>query len=288
MVGKITPQGQPDLSFGHGGWSVLPYGGTVASVVQEPSGEIAIAASADESGCCTTNWIAAVSPTGGLDTSFGTGGREELPTGEDSGVGPLVLEPNGDILAPVGYGNMGCWGTSLEMLTPTGQPVPRFQQSLARFWRALHLGAFIGAVYPDGGGFAVIGTGQQPCYGSKSAPSAAGLIARFTTDGEQLGRTIQFASRTFGALQAFPDGNDVLITEWPYANSSRLTVKALRRDGRLDTGFARNGVVEVRTPGSGMNAALQTVLSISQAGPGKLVLVAQDDSNQLQLTRLEF
>ena len=36
-----------------------------------------------------------------------------------------------------------------------------------------------------------------------------------------------------------------------------------------------------------MNAALQTELSISGAGPGTIVIVAQDGGNQLQLTRLD-
>jgi hypothetical protein len=287
MLGKVTPQGQPDLSFGHEGWSVLPFGGEVASVVQEPSGEIVIAGGNGGAGCCTTNWMAALSSTGRLDTAFGAGGRTGLPTGEDSGVGTPVLEPNGDILAPVGYGNMGCWGMSLEMLAPAGRPVPLFQRRLRRFWQALHVGAFVGDVYADGAGFTVIGTGQKSCYGSRPAPSSTGLVARFTAGGEQVGQTIKFPSRMFGSLQAFPEGNDTLIAELPYANSTRLTVEALRRNASLDTGFASNGLAEIRTPWSGMNAALQTELSISGAGPGTIVIVAQDGGNQLQLTRLD-
>ena len=287
IVGEVTPQGQSNLSFGHEGWTVLPFGGAVASVVQEPSGEIMIAAGNGGGGCCTTNWMAALSATGRLETAFGAGGRARLPTGEDSGVGTLALEPNGDILAPVDYGNMGCWGMSLEMLAPAGRPVPLFQQRLRRFWQALHLGAFVGDVYADGAGFTVIGTGQKPCYGSRPASSSTGLIARFTGDGEQVGRTIRFPSRMFGSLQAFPDGNDILIAESPYANSTRLTVEARRRNASLDTGFASNGVAEIRTPWSGTDAALQTELSISEAGPGTIVIVAQDGGNQLQLTRLD-
>ncbi len=121
LVGKVTARAQTDLSFGNEGWSVLPFGGQVASVVQKPSGEIVIAGSNGGGGCCTTNWMAALSSSGRLETAFGPVGREGLPTGEDSGVGGLVLEPNGNILAPVGYGNMGCWGMSLEMLAPNGR-----------------------------------------------------------------------------------------------------------------------------------------------------------------------
>jgi hypothetical protein len=258
------------------------------SVVEEPSGEIVIAANNGGSGCCTTNWMAALSSSGQLETAFGARGREELPTGEDSGVGTPVLEPNGDILAPVGYGNMGCWGMSLEMLTPTGQPVPSFRQRLDRFWQTLHLGAFGGDVYADDAGFTVIGIGQKPCYGSRPAPSSTGLIARFAADGKQVGPTTKFSSGTFESLQAFPQGTDILIAESPYANSTRLTLEALRRNASLDTSFASNGVAEIRTPWNGTNAALQTQVSISEAGPGKIVIVAQDGGNQLQLTRLDF
>ena len=287
IVGKVTAQGQPDLSFGHRGWSLLPFGGEVASVVQQPSGELALAATNGGAGCCTTNWIATLSATGRPDSQFGNGGREELPTGEDSGPASLVTEPNGDVLAPVDYGNMGCWGMSLEMLEPAGHQVPLFQQRLNRFWKALHFGAFTGSVYADGAGFTIIGTGQAHCYASKPAASATGLIARFGTDGKQIGRTLRFASTRFGSLYASADGNDTLIAESPYANSTRLTLELLRPDASLDTGFATGGVAEIRTPWTGMGATLQTQLSITEAGPGTIVIVAQDAGRQLQLTRLD-
>lgn len=285
VVGEITPQGQPDRSFGTDGWSLLPFREEAESVVQEPSGEIVIGASKG-SGCCVTNSMAALSPAGHLDTAFGAGGREAIPTGEDSGVAPPVLEPNGDILASVGYGNMGCWGMSLEMLTSTGQPVPMFQQRLGRFWETLRLDAFEGDVYTDGSGFTVIGTGQKPCYGFKPSRSATGLIARFSADGQQIGETIKFPSSMDGAVQAFPDGNDTLIVESPYANRTELTIEALRPDGSLDTGFARDGVAQIRTPWRGANAALETMVSISQAGPHTILFVAQDGGNQIQVLRL--
>jgi hypothetical protein len=231
--------------------------------------------------------MATLSSTGQLETAFGAGGRAGLPTGEDSGVATPVLEPNGDILAPIGYGNMGCWGMSLEMLAPSGQPVPLFRRRLSRFWQRLHLGAFEGDAYADGAGFTVIGTGQRPCYGFKSSRSATGLIAHFAADGQQIGRTIKFPSPMYGTVQAFPDGNDTLIAEAPYANATRLTIEALRPNGSLDPGFASNGVAQIRTPWRGTDAPLETMVSVSQAGPGTLVIVAQDGGTQLQLTRLD-
>jgi hypothetical protein len=286
IVGKVTAQGQPDASFGDDGWSVLRFGDEVESLVEEPSGQVVIGAGSG-SGCCVTNSMAALSSTGQLEAGFGTGGRAQLPSGEDSGVGTPVLEPNGDILAAIGYGNMGCWGTSLEMLTPTGQPVPLFEQRLRRFWQALHLGAFVGDVFADGAGFTVIGTGQEPCYGTNPAPSATGLIARFAAGGEQVGQTIKFPSRMFGTSQAFPEGEDALVAASPYANSTLLTIEALHPDGAVDPAFASHGVARIRTPWRGRNATLQTMVSISDAGTGTIVIVAQDGGNQLQLTRLD-
>jgi hypothetical protein len=287
IVGKVTPQGQPELSFGHKGWSLLPFEGDVASVVQQPSGDIALAGTNAGGGCCTTNWMATLSSTGQRQTQFGNGGRAELPTGEDSGPASLVTEPNGDVLAPVDYGNMGCWGMSLEMVEPAGQPVPLFQQRLGKFWKTLHFGAFTGSVFADGSGFTIVGTGQTTCYASKPAPSATGLIAHFDTDGKEIGRTLRFASTRFGSFYASRDGNDTLIAESPYANSTRVTLELLRPNASLDNAFATGGVAEIRTPWTGMGATLQTQLSITEASPDTIVIVAQDAGSQLQLTRLD-
>lgn len=134
VVGEINGRGQVDPAFGDGGWAVLPFRGELTAVVQAPSGRIVIAGDNGGGGCCTLNWAAALSPRGQLERRFGSHGRTELPTGEDSGVQALALEPNGDILASVGYGLMGCWGVAVSTLTPSGRPLPLFGKRLARFW----------------------------------------------------------------------------------------------------------------------------------------------------------
>jgi hypothetical protein len=285
IVGEITAQGQPNTSFGTQGWTLLASSEQVESIVQEPSGQIVIGGSTG-GGCCVTNSLLAISSTGQLESAFGTGGRETLPSGEDSGVGQPVLEPNGDILTPIGYGNMGCWGVSLEMLGSTGEPVQMFEPRLARFWQTLHFGAFTGDMEANGAGFTIIGTGQKPCYGTKSSRSATGVIASFAADGEQIGQTIRFPSPMVGTLQAFPDGNDTLVAEGPYGNATRLTVEALLPNGSLDDSFADNGVARIRTPWPGQNAALETMVSLHAAGPGTIVIVGHDGGNQIELTRL--
>ncbi len=290
VVGEVTPRGRLDRTFGEAGWTVLPYRGAVTAVVEEPSGRIVVGGDNGGGGCCTLNWASALSPHGTLDRGFGTKGREQLPTGEDSGVEALALEPNGDILAQVGYGNMGCWGTALAMLTPSGRPVPTFAKRLARFWKRFTFGAFEGDAYADGDGFTLVGTGQRPCASGPtySAPSARGLIARFRPDGELVGQPIRFASRLVG-VQAFQNGADTLIATSPYADPSDLTLTDLHPDGSTDPQFGRNGHVRIRMPRKGRDGAVTTTVSASLVTAGELVVIATSDSkNQVQLTRVRF
>jgi hypothetical protein len=289
VVGEVTPSGRIDGAFGKGGWTVLPFRGEVSAVVQERSGRIFVGGDNGGGGCCTLNWAAALSARGQLDRSFGRHGRAELPTGEDSGVGSVALEPNGDILAKVGYGNMGCWGTALAMLTPSGRPVPTFRKRLDRFWRGLGFGAFVGDAYIDGDGFTLVGTGQRPCAEgpSFSAPSSTGLIARFRVDGVPVSGTIRVPSRLYGTVVATHDGNDILVVESPYADPTRLTITARRADGSIDRRFGSNGRASIRTPWRGFNAKLDTAVSIARAGPRAVVVVATR-SGRLQVIRVRF
>ncbi|HTU78973.1 MAG TPA: hypothetical protein VMF09_09465 [Solirubrobacteraceae bacterium] len=274
VVGEVTSRGRLDPTFARGGWSVLPFEGGVTAVLQEPSGRIIIAGNQHASGCCTVNWAAALSARGRLEHAFGRAGRVELPTGESSGIERMAFEPNGDILVKVGHGNMGCWGTSLAMLTPSGQPVPLFAERLSQFWQGLGLHAFVGDVYVEGEGFTLAGTGQKPCYdeppGSK-AP-ATGLLARFRPDGELDGPTIRFPSRMYGTVNAFRDGGDTLLVEYPYSETGQVTVTARRANGALDPRFGSLGRVEIHIPERSREA--RATLEILKAAPGEISLVA--------------
>jgi hypothetical protein len=288
VVGAVTPVGKVDPSFGSGGWTVLPLHGEVRAVLSEPSGRLVIGGDNGGGGCCTVNWAAAVSARGRLEDGFGTQGREELPTGEDSGVEALAREPNGDILAQVGYGNMGCWGVGLAMLMPSGTPVPRFVERLNRFWKGLGFGAFVGGIYLDGEGFTLVGTGQTSCAEGPSS-SATGLIARFRADGRPSADTIRFPSKLYGSLQAFAHGKDALVVESAYGDSTELTVTARRPDGSADSRFGNRGQALIRTPWKGRNAALETSVSLTQASPNTFVVVAtMSGQHQLQLIRVRL
>jgi hypothetical protein len=284
VIGEITARGQLDPSFARDGWSVLPFQGEVTSVIQEPSGRIIIGGNEHASGCCTVNWAAALSPSGQLKLGFGSHGRVELPTGESSGIQELTVEPNGDILVDVGYGNMGCWGTSIAMLTPTGKREPMFAQRLEHFWRDEGFHAFIGDSYVDGEGFTLVGTGQKPCYevplGSK-AP-ATGLIARFRVDGTLADPAIRFHSPMYGSVQALPMGHDIVIAEQIYSGRGGIALTALRPDGSTDSRFASQGHAQIRAPW--VEAITEPAFSIARSSPGQAVLIAtRPEGDQLQL-----
>jgi hypothetical protein len=254
---------------------VLPFEGAVTAVLQEPSGRILIGGSEHASGCCTVNWAAALSAHGQLEHAFGGHGRVKLPTGESSAIEGMALEPNGDILVKVGHGNMGCWGTSLAMLTPSGQPVPLFAERLDRFWQGLGLHAFVGDIYIEGEGFNLVGTGQKPCYDEPpgSTAPATGLLARFRPNGEPDGPTIRFPSRMYGTVQAFRDGGDTFLVEYPYSDPTQATVTARHADGALDSRFGSLGRAQIRTPER--SGELPPTLEIIKAAPGEISLIAK-------------
>jgi len=295
LVGEVTAHGQLDPTFGRGGWSALPFEGAVTKVRQEPSGRIILAGGEHFSGCCTVNWAAAVSASGQLERSFGTDGRVELPTGESSSVQELLHEPDGEIVVEIGGGNMGCWGTSLALLTPSGRPLPRFAGFAGRiagkpgrFWEGLGLHAFIGDSYIEGEGFVMLGTGQRPCDEERPGVvvPATGILARFRANGTIAGPVIRFPSRMYGTVSAFPDGQDVVLAEAPYNERANLTLTALRPNGSTDVRFGDRGHARIHTPWEGLGSE---DVSIIKASPTELVLVATNqEDNQVEITHVRL
>ena len=187
--------------------------------------------------------------------------------GPDSGVEALALEPNSDVLVDVAYGNMGCWGLQLTMLTPSGRPVPLFRERLDRFWHKLGFNAFDGDAYVDGRGLTLVGAGQKPCFLRVPAPSATGLIAHFRTDGQPAGRTHRFSSRIVEGVQPFHSGDRTFVVTGTYGDSTKLTMTARRPDGSTDPRFGNRGRAWVHLPWRGRNAALDTIVSVTEARP---------------------
>jgi hypothetical protein len=292
VIGEVSRRGQLDPTFGNGGWVVLPFQGEATTIVQEPSGRIVIGGDNLGGGCCLVNSVAALSPRGQLQRAFGKRGRTVLrvPTGE-AGIEALMLMPRGDILAAVGYGNNGCWGVALAKLTSSGRPVSAFAQRTNRFWQRLGFSAFVGDTYSDAQGFTLTGTGQRPCSDGSlsSAPSATGLMVHFRTDGQPIGSPVRFPSRMYGDVRAFHAGHETFVLVSQYADPTRLTLTARRRDGSIDPRFGSHGRARIHAPWSGRNSALDTMVSITKARPSAIVVIATRYGRaQVQVVRVRL
>jgi len=308
VVAEITEHGTLDTSFGDDGWALLPFRAGARAILQEPSGRIIVGGEEPRVGRPESNWAAALSAHGQFDPTFGGHGRVELPTGGDSGIDRLELEPDGDILVKVSGGKMGCFYTKLAMMTPSGQPVPKFATRLDRFWRATGFHAFVGDVYIDGDGFTLVGTGQGPCFDSPTSPSSlTGVIARFLSDGRAAAPTIRFPSRISarawdGQAWAFPESGDIFFVTEPYFHAEPLepvALTALRPNGSADPQFAIHGRAQILAGGrEGSGERLSGVIRIINAGPGEITLLAEVEHDlittkpselaELQLIRLRL
>jgi hypothetical protein len=290
VAGAVTSKGQLDPTFGTDGWTALPLNGEASQVVQEASGEIIVGGDNNGGGCCTVNHVAGLTAHGTYDSAFGNSGSTALPTGEDSGVSSLSLLPDGDILAQVDYGNMGCWGHRMALLTPVGKPAAGFAAGMNRFWRTHSFGAFVGDAYVDGSDITIVGTGQRGCADGRklSGKTAHGLIARFTESGAVVGRATRFPSKlASGGLDAFPRGGNTLLAEGSYGNSSVEVLRLIGPGGSTVTTFGKNGVVRITLPWQGAQATLLNGITNEAVAPTLTIVATVDAKTLLATIRLD-
>jgi hypothetical protein len=230
----------------------------------------------------------ALTPTGQLDKAFGNNGSVVLPTGEDSGVSGLSQLPDGDILAQVNYGNMGCWGHRLALFTAAGKPVAGFAAGMNHFWGTHSYGAFVGDAYGDATGITLIGMGQRGCADGRkiSGKTAHGVIAHFSESGTVVGTVTRFPSKLYGELDAFPRGVNTLLVEGSFGDTSIELLRLLGPDGTPVTSFGSNGVVRLTVPWPGAQADFLNGITDEAIAPSLTVVCTVDGKTQLGITRL--
>jgi hypothetical protein len=300
LVAEVTAGGTLDSSFGEDGWVLLPFAGTANTIVQEPSGQI-IVDGEELTYAHFSEWMTALSPEGLLDGTFGGHGRVNFFADPVHAIEGLGLEPDGDILVADGGGRMGCYEKSLTLLSPSGEPVPRFDSRLARFWKALGFSTFLGDAVIRGDGFALVGTGQRQCLERPHAtrPRRPGVIALFQPDGEQAGPTVRFPSKMFWGSSAFVEGHDIMVLTSRYGQEIDLgeherSLIALEPDGSPDPRFASHGRAQITIPETEDDDQLSTHVSSSVAVPGEINLLATPElatpskPPELQLIRLRL
>jgi uncharacterized delta-60 repeat protein len=281
--------GRPDDGFGRRGVFALKLS-RVAEVERAAvagdarDGYVALASLEDDRGV-----LVRVTPTGGLDRSFGDGGFVRL------GGGPW------DAVALTGDGRIVLAGSvagqlAVERLLPDGSPDPAFGTAgLAllrvdpippdpyfRDFTELRAEAADVAVEPDG---SVVAVGNLRLLHDDSRLDAGTAVVRLTADGRPDpgfagGGVLEATAATGGQLKRLnrvvpqPDGKLLLAG----STQGRLAVAQLSPDGRFDAGFAHGGLLVTGTDsfdygeGIGQPGDARTVLVRAD---GRLIVVGQ-------------
>lgn len=275
FVGKLTAGGQLDQAFGDHGWALLPWAGTATTIAVAPNGNIVVGGLGNDNGISS---VGEISAQGRPVTSFGTRGQTAMPPWHDGGVDGVWIEPDGNILALVGGGNMGCWGVTAVTLTPSGRGVPGFTAAFDRALksadpdRASGLPIFVGGLTVGSHGFHLVGTAQDDCVGNppqqKPNPSQRVIDIAFGYDGNldtAFGKdgVTSFSAPMASLAWVLPQSDaSVLLVTSPYRGGpdqrrrDDVFVYRISDTGRLETNYADHGLAVVTLPyvlGSGVD-----------------------------------
>jgi hypothetical protein len=257
LVARLDASGSLDPTFGSGGWTALPWPGSVYAIAETPSGDIVLGGT-EGGGAGVKAWIGEVNADGGIVSQFGSGGRSPVPVHRDDSVITRVwAEPDGDIFALVPGGLMGCWGISISAFTSSGSPVPSFQSNFtAAMRRVSPSGIFVGDVVVRPTDFLLLGTEQSTCVLHPSR-TAQGRVVAFQLDGKLDPRFAASGQATFSSpmaqsVWALPRNNGGFVMAaqpaFPQSKATQLSFLDFSAGGTIDHAFGSHGVAEVQLP----------------------------------------
>ena len=302
LVARLDARGRLDPTFGSGGWTVLPWPGSVSAIAVTPSGNIVLGGS-QGGGCCVREWVGELNAGGGVVSDFGSGGRARIPVyGDDSGITRVWVEPDGDVFALTSGGNMGCWGISISALTSSGTPVPSFQSNFtAAMRRVSPSGIFVGDVIVRSTGFLLLGTEQSTCVTSISSRTAQGRIAAFQLNGKLESRFAAngeagFSSPMAQPVWALPRNNGgfvmaaapVFIQSNPHAKAE-LSFFDFSANGKIDHTFGNSGVADVQLPYLSQSFPASAVpITLATNGAVSVLVASTASGRGLRLIQLPY
>jgi uncharacterized delta-60 repeat protein len=203
---KLTPAGVPDKTFGSGGFAVFASlsGGGLDSVAVAPSGEVYLVGSVQFAGMTYRDGcIAAVTPSGALDTTFG------------GGSGYVLADPTGTQYTEF-------QDAAVQTLTVNGQSVSRLIAS-----------GYIDTPQPDGS--------RDPGFEAYVAAYTLGgaLDTSFGSGGRFIDSNPNLADSSQLTLEA--DGS--IVVEWiqSVVTPAQLVIGHLTANGTADTSFGSDG-----------------------------------------------
>jgi uncharacterized delta-60 repeat protein len=264
LIERFNTNGSPDASFGSGGVVKLlgsSFGDGYAVAIQS-NGDI-LAGGAEAPSAVPYATVARLDPNGALDSSFGSGGIDELNLGAYSPVQALAIQPNGDIVL-AGSQSPGLQATNalIARLKPTGA----LDTSFAGTGAIAHQYAPAGGAYSSFNAVAVESNGDIVAVGNASAggETADALAVRFTAAGA--------ADSSFGtagvaltpsatdwieennvvpgadALAIAPNGDIIAAGQYDDSVLTYGSLWAFNSHGQLDTSFGSSGVAVFTDP----------------------------------------
>lgn len=290
VVVRVEADGTPDTSFSSDGRFTLDFGGnddTCAAVVIQADGRIVVAG-ATQDDTARNFALARFHPSGALDTTFGTGGRQQVQFdvfgANNSEALAIAVQPNGRLLVA---GNMSVTGVTRQMAVARLLPDGSYDSSFNGIGRQRVQG--IGDVatdYSRAHAIALDASGRILLAGQASKYTNDILetdfaAARLLPDGS-LDETFGDGGHTtvgfdFGgdtgsntdvahALRWMPDGRIVLAGEADVSATATpnmdMAFVRLLADGMPDAAFGTNGrtLVEFDRSPSGYDVARALVL----------------------------
>ncbi len=247
-VVRLNSNGIPDASFGSGGVSVVSLGNRApnvgSAVLLQPNGDILVCSTLISVGRGQPyqTALARFTPTGAIDTSFGSQGLS-IQTGVN-GCTALALLSNADYLVVNSQAIAEFTPNGTAKSTVTGGTVVATSQTNA---------AFVSSIFDPSGNYLL---GSEPFVGRESrGHNSSAEVLRFTQTGtEVLNSTFHFSGTGGSGIEALvrglaiqANGDIVAVGEQiTFTQSGTVTVNGLARltpTGSLDTTFGTGGTV---------------------------------------------
>jgi hypothetical protein len=299
LVARLRASGSLDAAFGSGGWTVIPWPGSVTAIAVTPSGGIVLGGT-EGGGADVREWVGELNADGGIVSDFGSGGRSAIPVYRDDSVLTRVwAEPDGEIFALAEGGDMGCWGINVFALTSSGSPVPSFQSNFTAAMRHVSpSGIFIGDVIVRSTDFLLLGTEQSTCV-TRPSRTAQGRVVAFQPNGELDPRFAVNGEASFNSPMADPvwalprnDGEFVMAAKPvfqsnPHANE--MSFFDFSADGSIDHAFGSQGVAYLQLPYLSQSFPA-TIVPITLATNGQVSALVTSTANgqALRLVQLSY
>ncbi|MGN6276083.1 MAG: delta-60 repeat domain-containing protein [Solirubrobacterales bacterium] len=253
---SATVPGELDPSFGVGGKVQAPFGpeSFAGGVAVQGDGKILVAGSPEESEAFS---IARLLPDGALDPSWGAGGVATTPLGKFAYAEDVAVQPDGKVVAVGEAPGKENEDFAIVRYLANGTPDPSFGGGdgiVILPVGALGDQAHAVAIGP-GGRIAVVGVAERPSFrdavGVAMLESNGTPEAAFGAGGTTVIQTESGEDDRGEGVAFQPDGKIVIADSTGAGGGDGFTLIRLGLDGKPDSSFGGDGVVETPIPGEG-------------------------------------